>query len=920
MSEWAYIDEEKDEDEWEYINDISQPEPEKATPSQIGLHLAKSIGRAGVDILETPYNIEQLVDTGMKFAGTNGIQDLAKNIGLGQAVRSIGRGIGKEEEADNLVSSAINMMGLDAPVSTEPYTKVIADKIGGAGTYDSLKQTIAGEEITREQSPGFYTLGKGLEYAAGGIPNAARNIGKKIASNFSDVAAPVNSLARSVAPDLVVGGAVMAGDAADSLLTDGDPTGLGEFAALPAALLSGRVGASQLSKNQSEVVTFINENASDPAQALARLRIAIANNEEGSLGALTGDQGILDVEKTLAGANKNFRRNLDDSDQALQAQVAENITGNPDNIDPALAAQAAGQRVQQVKDSGAARTSALILAAENETKLANEAAENAQRIAFDQQQPIRTSDTSVEASKQLYSAYEEAELELRQIENTAWDEFRNATDELSTTPIKQSVANLEENWNSINPNELNDFKSKHGKLFDVKSFVEEIELPENMLVGLDGKPLRPVTPPKSTITPQDFAAWQSEINRRIEINVKPNGAPTREGAMLIQLRDATREGLSNTNKGGSELYENARTATKNRYSQLEPGAVGKARQSSSPETLGSNLIKPNDMGAQLMREITESQNPLIINKAINFLKTQIPEIGITPEFMTKYRGLIDNLPVANKAQFTLAASRAADSVEAQRLSQAAQEAKETEIKRIKRNQEGLTNTASANIINKYNENSASTIDRLMGNADNKNELTLLARFMRENDKMDSFVADIKTRLRNKYFVSSEGATTSSAKSIKKFETDIDNLVEGKALTPAEATKMKLEMKRTLPLEQRKASIDFKLDGKSNESTSILSSVLSWLTLNVVGGNATSSLLLGGALRRNYQKMLKGKEVSETDATRAMEELLLNPEKFIRSVDQFKDINSAVSALTTRAVAYSQNLANLTNQGDEDAKR
>ena len=128
------------------------------------------------------------------------------------------------------------------------------------------------------------------------------------------------------------------------------------------------------------------------------------------------------------------------------------------------------------------------------------------------------------------------------------------------------------------------------------------------------------------------------------------------------------------------------------------------------------------------------------------------------------------------------------------------------------------------------------------------------------------------------------------------------------------------MKRTLPLEQRKASIDFKLDGKSNESTSILSSVLSWLTLNVVGGNATSSLLLGGALRRNYQKMLKGKEVSETDATRAMEELLLNPEKFIRSVDQFKDINSAVSALTTRAVAYSQNLANLTNQGDEDAKR
>ena len=441
-----------------------------------------------------------------------------------------------------------------------------------------------------------------------------------------------------------------------------------------------------------------------------------------------------------------------------------------------------------------------------------------------------------------------------------------------------------------------------------------------MLVGLDGKPLRPVTPPKSTITPQDFAAWQSEINRRIEINVKPNGAPTREGAMLIQLRDATREGLSNTNKGGSELYENARTATKNRYSQLEPGAVGKARQSSSPETLGSNLIKPNDMGAQLMREITESQNPLIINKAINFLKTQIPEIGITPEFMTKYRGLIDNLPVANKAQFTLAASRAADSVEAQRLSQAAQEAKETEIKRIKRNQEGLTNTASANIINKYNENSASTIDRLMGNADNKNELTLLARFMRENDKMDSFVADIKTRLRNKYFVSSEGATTSSAKSIKKFEADIDNLVEGKALTPAEATKMKLEMKRTLPLEQRKASIDFKLDGKSNESTSILSSVLSWLTLNVVGGNATSSLLLGGALRRNYQKMLKGKEVSETDATRAMEELLLNPEKFIRSVDQFKDINSAVSELTTRAVAYSQNLANLTNQGDEDAKR
>ena len=519
MSEWVYIDKKEDEDKWENITDISQPEPEEATGGEIALHLVKSIGRAGVDLLETPYNIEQLVDTGMKFAGTNGIQDLAKNIGLGQAVRSIGRGIGKEEEADNLVSSAVNMLGLNAPVSTEPYTKVIADKIGGPGTYDSLKQTIAGEEITREQSPYAYTLGKGLEYTAAGIPNAARNIGRKIASNFSDVAEPVNSLARSVAPDLVVGGAVMAGDAADSLLTDGDPTGFGEFAALPAALLSGRVGASKLLKNQSEVVAFINENASDPAQALARLRIAIANNEEGSLGALTGDQGILDVEKTLAGANKNFRRNLDDSDQALQAQVAENITGNPDSIDPALAAQAAEQRVQQVKDSGAARTSALILAAENEAKLANEAADNAQRIAFDQQQPIRTSDTSVEASKKLYSAYEEAELELRQIENTAWDEFRNATDELSTTPIKQSVANLEENWNSTNPNELNDFKSKHGKLFDVKSFVEEIELPENMLVGLDGKPLRPVTPPKSTITPQDFAAWQSEINKRIEINV-----------------------------------------------------------------------------------------------------------------------------------------------------------------------------------------------------------------------------------------------------------------------------------------------------------------------------------------------------------------------------------------------------------------
>ena len=920
MSEWAYIDEEEDEDKWEYIDDINQPEPEKPTGREIALHLVKSIGRAGIDTLESPFNIEQLIDTGMKFAGTNGIQDLAKNVGLGQAVRAIGRGIGKEEEADSFVNSAVNMLGLNAPVSTEPYTKVIADKIGGPGTYDSLRETIAGEEITREQSPWFYTLGKGLEYTAGGIPNAARNIGRKIASNFSDVAAPVNSLARSVAPDLVVGGAVMAGDAADSFLTDGDPTGFGEFAALPAALLSGRFGASKVSKDQNEVVTFINENASDPAQAIARLRIAIANNEEGSLGALTGDQGILDVEKTVAGAQMEFGRDLNTKDKELRAQVAENITGNPDIIDPTLAAQAAGQRVQQVKDSGATRASALTLAAENEAKLANEAAENAQRIAFNQQQPIRTSDTPVEASQQLYDAYGEAELKLKQTENTAWDEFRNATGELSTTPIKQSVANLEENWNSINPNELKDFKSKHGKLFDVKSFVEEAELPENMLVGLDGKPLRPVTPPKSTITPQDFAAWQSEINRRIEINAKPNGAPTREGAMLIQLKKAAIEGLSNTTEGGSRLYESARRATSDKYSKVEPGAVGEARQKSSPETLGSNVIKTNDIGAQLMREITESKNPLVIDKAINFLKTQIPEIGITPEFMTKYRGLIDKLPVANKAQFTLAASRAADSVEAQRLSQAAQEAKEAKINKIKKNQEGLTNTASASIINKYNENSASTIDRLMGNADNKSELTLLTRFMRENDKMDSFVADIKTRLQNKYFVSSTGATTSSAKSIKKFETDIDNLVESKTLTPAEATKMKLEMKRTLPLEQRKASIDFKLDGKSNESTSILSSVLSTITLGAIGGNATNSLLLGGALRRNYQRMLKGKAISETDATKAMEELLLNPEKFIRSVDQFKDIDSAVNALTTRAVAYSLNLENLANQGDEDAKR
>ena len=151
---------------------------------------------------------------------------------------------------------------------------------------EGFVDAVAGEEFEREEAPIADTLRTGVEWGAGGIPNAIRKI--------------------TTRPDLFMAGGAMAGQALQDAFTgEAGVTGEvgGGVAGLLAALKKGRI--DQIPRAVEDAYKFTRKNLDDPALALQKIKAAILRGEKGTLADLSQDQGAFNVE---AGAAHNSKQ------------------------------------------------------------------------------------------------------------------------------------------------------------------------------------------------------------------------------------------------------------------------------------------------------------------------------------------------------------------------------------------------------------------------------------------------------------------------------------------------------------------------------------------------------------------------------------------------------------------------------------
>jgi hypothetical protein len=846
--------------------------PEPTLGEQIA-HVAKGPGTQVVGMLDMPYYLKQ--------AGR----------AIGEYIpEGVKRSAGAAFDTVNPVRpvlQALDMAGAelpayatgDAPVTDLPGLR-------------QAKELLASEEANVPQGSLADNARTFTEWAGPGMLfKATRNILEEGVKR-----APQN-LTRALddtAIDAAMGAGATAGSAGLGYLSD-DAAWIGELggglAGLGLALATGRT--TGLDKNQKAVLKALNDMYDDPQQALAELRRRTDAGEVGTIGDLTREGGIFDVENWAGKATPAGRRAAGQTADARIRQIYDDVTEPMRTGVPAeraaLGAERAIDNEFQVAEGAARRaTGALNDEVAQANAAARQATEEAQRAVTRQADVAQAVDPGAapyDLSRKLSDEYSDAAKAFDEAEvRPAWKAFEDGS--VDVVAIQSDLRMLED---ALRPAQQESLTKHYGSLMK--------ELRE-----LDGN-----------ATPADVQGVISDMKAAVNDGFSGNSnVPTRVTKVLDDITKSLEANLAEVNPA----YGNAVAKTRQLYERFSPSDVGQARKAAEPEVLAQKLGLSGDQGAVTARLVAAAETPSLQPIVADYIRAQAvrtPNIG--DAFLTKYEAALDGLPADTRADIVrmVQARQAAETADtaAQRAAKEADTVSaraEREAAQIQRNLETQEKGLRGDIRGRYAESPNKTIDSLLNNPDGATELKALMDEIVDIDQVDAFKANIGERLENMLFKTTRDVDSGVVNSIdaraKAYEDFIamkDNLVAAGVLDQAAADGIEAAIERTNTAGLRKASRAYDITRQADEHINLLSSGGAAAILGPMPG--AYSLMVGGAIRRSLNTLLRGKLMAKR--IDALSDYLNNPKKYLADLDKLEGPEEVQREFLTRLVGATQ---------------
>jgi len=822
----------------------------------------------------------------------NKAKHLAK--GVGEAARGI---VELPYELEMLGYAATDALGITDPNdpnswrSTRPASEAVVDTLAGEGTYARGREALAGEVLTPEQAPVIDALRTGVEWTAGGLPNAFRRG------------------AREIVPDVIAGAGAMAGEQGERYIS-GTDTGLGEGGGgMSAMLINALRGRGTRLGSDAQAVQNIQRMMEDPETALATMRQNLAEGEVGTTADLSRDQGAFDAE-AAASADREFQRRLQEEEQKRAASLTEQALeplpqadtqtsiesarartearsdaieqgrrSRRDTIEEALAADEA-RAAEEAAAAEARRgvAEADITAAEGEVAQAQEALTEAERAVA----PTTTTD---QASREMYETIYNTEKALQdEVITPAYDEFKKSG-QIQVNPM---TAAMTRSLNSLPAEQRGQFMEEFGKKLQIKGGWEL----------------------KNSTSAENVADYLQRLRTLAYEVDDPIKGPTMGQKALRNIIAAAEKELG----GRNELFKAAKEETRKKYQRFRQDRMAGARKA-EPEEFARALRMEGDSGAVAARMITDADIPdLSDRQVVEYLRAKAAQSGGVDEaFVNKHRAFFNALPEERVDEFFEAASARTGLTQTEKAAKDSIKRAETEIKAAdtelanvnrgleqsrKRAEEqirdagetaqGLEKSLTRNVVTRYGDaqDPGTFVRKLAETPEGSKDLGRLMRYMDAAGEGDSFRTQIRNQvegiLNEKQVI--EGKT--SPKKDADIKRMVGNLRRSGVIDEGQATEMLDRINRSKTVDQRAASVKAILPETDAEMQNLIASGASAALLQGLGG--TQSLLLGGAVRRKILRTLQfGKQ--KNAEVEAIENLLLDPERFLREADRLEEI-------------------------------
>lgn len=811
------------------------PAPAPASLTDKTLHVLKALPEAGFVFLEQGHNLEKgLADPALRWAGVKG--------GSKDVWRSMGNAFGFGSDP------------ADYAWTDEPWTK----RVLGTENYDRLYEATAAETVDKEQYPVVDRLRTLTEWAAAGPLKLLRG-------NFRDAAV-----------DVAQGTGAAAGEAVDDWLSGGEPTGLGEIGGgVAGALFGGRIKTPKAKEAERTAYTFIREHADDPDTALARLKEALARGDEGTLGDLTGDVRIAGMERAAMRADYKFKRQIDDVNNKLQAQIAERVKGKFGTGDADLAEVAAGDAVTE----GVNRVQDDVTRARS---TADNAAAQATAAAADAAKRMETPGVPWTTSEAIKKRLDYDDMMAKTVEDAEWKKWRESTDVVDVTPVYDAI----DDWiATVDIGEAQVFKRKYGQLMNDIHIWDDA--PPAGLLDVDGKAID--LPRTGAATPNDFSKWKTRVDEMIDKNVRPDGSYTADGRLLIQMKNTAMDALQS-----NELYAKAREATRVRMRKFREGRVNEARfaKNAGPETYTDRVNLKGNYGAQAVREFTETGDPELIDLVVEHLKAEAKKTGVDAKFVDTYAGAIDNLPLEHQRQFRVAAITDTEKL---RTADVAEKTAKRGEEYVKNETRKLRESA----IGKYAENKRKYLKSLLADENSGEKLQELKDILKLRGEKENFAGALRDAVEDMYLQGGDMTPKVRSDQLKAFNNTLKQLQDAGLMDAADIEDIAVEMSRSLTLNQRVGQLDA-LMVDADALTNVKASILAIGAMNLIpGAGGTESLVLTGAIRRFFKQQLDNHGTKHA-SVEALERMMRNPEAYLDANRKYDGVEGALEYMYNRA--------------------
>jgi hypothetical protein len=703
-------------------------------------------------------------------------------------------------------------------------------------------------------------------------------------------------IARSVVPDVTMGTTAAAGEAAIGYLSP-EYAWVGELGGglggLALALATGK--RAGLTKEQMIVLRSLDEIYDDPKQALAELKRRTDAGEIGTIGDLTRDDGVFDVENWSAKATPKGRRQAKATARDRIDQIYDEVTAPmrpPEGVTAAQAPYRAGLAIESELAGARAATERAKVGLEAEATAANEAAATARAEAENAAAAVDPTRQALDpgARPDVYSTEAAGRYAREQkdyIDNVSqplWDTFDNGPD-INVQPLRMAANDI---YRKMTPEERLRMNDTYGPLVsEVTAWRGDVS-PRAITLTLQEM--------KDTIAKADKMGWKER--------------------KLQEIVDALETTLDDPNV--SQSYADAVAATKEGYDRFGPAFVGDVRKANreTPETLLQNLGITGDRGAATIRLIGASKVPELKADVAKYIRARaVREPNINESFLIEYEAVLDNLDpsVRREIQGLIDAEAAAKATDT--AATAAGRTADRTAKDVERRQGGLQRTLAqtesglkGDIRGQYAAEPNATIDRLLAKPDGATELKSLMDEITDLDEVASFKANLNDRMERMLFETTKdvdsgvvNSVNSRANAYRDYMAMQDSLVEAGVITRAEAKKMENALERTNTEVLRKASRAYDITQQADEHINLLASGGAAAILGPMPG--AYSLMVGGAIRRSLNTLLRGKLMAKR--LDVLSDYLNNPKKYLADLDRLNSPEAVEREFLTRLVGATQ---------------